>query len=74
MGVGIDDGVAYWKLKNSWGPAFGEGGYFRFLVGNACMRGICKAYIGEPPAGRSRHAGRARAAACCNTTRASAVQ
>ena len=39
----------YWKLKNSWGPAFGEGGYFRFKYGNVCMRGACKAYIGKPP-------------------------
>ena len=39
----------YWKLKNSWGPAFGEGGYFRLKYGNVCMRGACKAYIGKPP-------------------------
>ena len=39
----------YWKLENSWGPAFGEGGYFRFKYGNVCMRGACKSYIGKPP-------------------------
>ena len=39
------------KLKNSWGPAFGEGGYMRIQHGVSCLglRGACQAYIGEPP-------------------------
>jgi len=59
VGYGVDNSSAahkkwgadtrYWKLKNSWGPAFGEGGYFRFKFGNTCMRGACKAYVGKPP-------------------------
>eukprot|EP00931_Biecheleriopsis_adriatica_P011483 TRINITY_DN112573_c0_g1_i1.p1 TRINITY_DN112573_c0_g1~~TRINITY_DN112573_c0_g1_i1.p1 ORF type:complete len:349 (-),score=51.51 TRINITY_DN112573_c0_g1_i1:121-1104(-) len=49
VGYGIENGTAYWKLKNSWGPGFGEGGYFRFAYGNTCMRGPCQAYIGKPP-------------------------
>jgi len=49
VGYGVDNGTAYWKLKNSWGPGFGEGGYARLAYGNLCLRGACQAYIGAPP-------------------------
>lgn len=30
---------SYWRLKNSWGPHWGEYGYIRIKLGNTC--GIC---------------------------------
>ena len=37
--------LAYWKVKNSWGPAFGEGGYARLLFGNNCLRGVVQPFV-----------------------------
>ena len=49
-GVDVKTKLQYWKLKNSWGPAFGEGGYVRIEAFKACLgiRGACQSYIGKP--------------------------
>jgi hypothetical protein len=35
VGYGAQDGKDFWKIKNSWGTGWGEGGYIRFAKGEA---------------------------------------
>lgn len=48
VGWGMDKGVKYWKVANSWNPYWGEKGYFRILRGqNHC--GIEDEVVGTSP-------------------------
>merc|ERR1711985_75207 len=47
VGYGTDSGKDYWKVKNSWGEAFGEAGYIRLLRGKSGA-GECGLLSGPP--------------------------
>merc|ERR1712113_417868 len=57
VGWGVDNGVNYWKIANSWNPYWGENGYFRIKFGEG---GIDAQAVASSPDAKWSRAGDAK--------------
>lgn len=60
VGWGVENGVKYWKIANSWNPYWGEKGFFRIIRGTN-EGGIEDQVVGSSPSATWTHGGQGEA-------------